>query len=126
MLSKSNKQVSINDLNIISSFDSLPFWQQAEIMKFLEYAIIGYTAHKKTFCARDIVGGSNTAWSFLPILAIYNYWLDNGKSPEEAYDQSGKDLGFILQKTLVLSGLEFRRLDDTEQTVFGATEYERL
>lgn len=53
------------------------------------------------FTAHDFVGGANNDWQGTPCLNLYNAHLAAGKTPSEATDQAGKDIGHLLFNTLL-------------------------
>lgn len=52
------------------------------------------------FAVRDLVGGENTDWTGTPLESIYKKHRSAGKSPDDAFEASAKDIGWIVKSVL--------------------------
>ncbi len=72
------------------------------IKNFLQGSVYCWVKNRKeeVFAARDLVGGENFDWSGTPLIVLYEKHINKGKSDEEAIEDAGKDLGWILKLVL--------------------------
>jgi hypothetical protein len=72
------------------------------IKKFLQGSVYCWVKNRKeeVFAARDLVGGENFNWSGTPLIVLYEKHKNKDKSDEEAIEDAGKDLGWILKLVL--------------------------
>ncbi len=72
------------------------------IKAFLQGAVYVWCQTKGTdqFAANDLVGGCNRNWEGTPLQPLYDKHRKAGKDEGDAYDQAGKDLGWILLEVL--------------------------
>ena len=76
--------------------------QLALIKAYLQGSVYSWIKNREgeIFAARDLVGGVNFDWNRTPLFCLYQKHIDSGKPHEEAIDEAGKDLGWILKSVL--------------------------
>jgi hypothetical protein len=52
------------------------------------------------FSMQDLMGGVNRDWSGAPLNVLYTRHLQNGKSPDEAFDLAGQESGWLLKRVI--------------------------
>ncbi|WP_339133661.1 MAG: hypothetical protein WGN25_13360 [Candidatus Electrothrix sp. GW3-4] len=69
---------------------------------FLQGSVYCWVKNRKDegFAARDLVGGENYDWNKTPLIPLYQKHIAAGKDPNDAVDEAGKDLGWILKLVL--------------------------
>lgn len=53
------------------------------------------------FAARDLLGGANYFWEGTPMEALYNKYINEGKSSEKAIKLAGVSAGHLLKRVLI-------------------------
>lgn len=96
-----------------NQIDSISQPEQEKIEKFLQGCVYAWCNTKKeeAFCAANFVGGTNKDWKGTPPHTLFNSRLEQYRReyPQEsekqinarAFDQAGKDLGWILKNVLI-------------------------
>ncbi|MCH5316749.1 MAG: hypothetical protein J1E05_02115 [Eubacterium sp.] len=83
------------------SADLLPV--DIEIIKvYMQGAVYAFCNIKKDepFSARILFGGDNGNWNGTPMQKLYDYYIKEGKSKEEAYKSAAIDAGRLLKSLL--------------------------
>lgn len=78
--------------------------QISEMQAFLQGAVYCWCKNRKDewFAARDLIGGDNYYWQGTPLIALYEYYLDeNEASNAYAVEEAGKAAGRLLKGILV-------------------------
>ena len=72
------------------------------INAFIQGAVYCWVKNRKGewFAVRDLVGGENTDWSGTPLQSIYQKHREAGKSRDDAFEASAKDIGWIVKAVL--------------------------
>lgn len=79
---------------------------------------------EEEFAARDLVGGDNSEdWDKTPLYALYQHHVNAGKSPKEAFDQSGIDVGHILKSVLKDDNRMFKTKVDSDARYDNVRKY---
>jgi hypothetical protein len=77
--------------------------EKALAKAFIQGAVYGWlNRHAKgdEFSVRILFGGDNTDWEGTPLQQIWDSHKANGKTNDEAHEQSAKDVGWLLKSVL--------------------------
>ncbi|WP_373778143.1 hypothetical protein [Glaesserella sp.] len=66
------------------------------------------THGEDVFAVRDLFGKDNTDWTGTPLECVWNKNKRAGKNNDEAFEQSAKDVGWLLKAVLEEDRLEFK------------------
>jgi hypothetical protein len=61
------------------------------------------------------MGGDNRDWSGTPLEILHKKHIENGKSKEEAFENAGKECGWLLKKVISIDKRQF----ETEKTAIN-------
>jgi hypothetical protein len=88
--------------------------EKKSIVDFLQGAVYCWCKNNKGkwFTMLDLMGGDNRDWSKTPLEILYNKHIQNGKTVKEAFDNAGKESGWLLKKVINND----RRQFETEET----------
>ncbi len=77
-----------------------------QIYNFLQGSVYCWCKNRphEWFATRDLLGGANFDWNGTPLYVLYNKHINNGKPNEEAIEQAGKEVGWLL-KTVLMNDL---------------------
>ncbi|EEX50438.1 hypothetical protein [Pasteurella dagmatis] len=64
------------------------------------YAWLNCHNHGDEFSVRDLFGKDNADWTNTPLECIWEKNIKNSKNNDEAYEQSAKDVGWLLKAVL--------------------------
>ena len=76
---------------------------QLEIMRaFIQGAVYCWVKNRsgEWFHVRDLFGGENTIWHPTPLQLLYDKHLLLGKTHDEAFDATAKDVGWLVEAVL--------------------------
>ena len=101
---------NIRDIRILNQEE------KALAKAFIQGAVYGWlNCHSKgdESSVRILFGGDNTDWEGTPLQPIWDNHKANGKTNDEAYEQSAKDVGWLLKS--VLAGDKTRKFKKIER-----------
>jgi hypothetical protein len=72
------------------------------IMDFLQGSVYCWCKNNKGkwFSMLDLMGGDNRDWSGTPLEILYNKHIQNGKTVKEAFENAGKESGWLLKRVI--------------------------
>jgi hypothetical protein len=87
---------------------------KTSIMDFLQGTVYCWCKNRKGewFTMSDLMGGDNRDWRKTPLEILYNKHIQSGKTAEEAFDNAGKESGWLLKKVVHDDKKDF----ETEET----------
>ena len=71
----------------------------------------------KPFSVRILFGGGNRDWHGTPMQSIYNYFLAQGYSGEDAATRAAQDAGYLLKETLLEDNYKTYKIDGKDTSV---------
>jgi hypothetical protein len=76
---------------------------EQRILDFLQGAIYAHCFYSPDswFSIWDFLGGVNGDWNDAPLQKLYDMYISNGKSPDDAKDGARKDAGNLLKKAII-------------------------
>ncbi|MDR2434364.1 MAG: hypothetical protein LBD47_07330 [Treponema sp.] len=88
--------------------------ERERISAFLQGAVYCWCKNRKEewFSMLELMGGDNNDWTGTPLQMLHDKEIENGKSKEEAYDNAGKNSGWLLKKVI----FDDKRRFETEET----------
>ncbi len=113
MLKKNDKKT----YNI--SADLIPV--DEEIIKvYMQGAVYSFcnTNKDKPFSARILFGGDNRNWGGTPMQKLYDYYIKEGKTYEEAHQSAAIDAGRLLKQVLERDKREFEIVGKDTGTLY--------
>jgi hypothetical protein len=100
--------------NTLRDVSKLSEMEKNSIMNFLQGAVYCWCKNRKGewFTILDLMGGDNRDWSKTPLEILYNKHIQNGKTTKEAFDNAGKESGWLLKRVIY----DDKRQFETEKT----------
>lgn len=90
---------------------------EADVRRMLDFlfgAVRAICANRKgvQFAARDFLGGENFSWEGTPMQILFEKYVDEGYSTDDAVAEAGKSAGRLLTRVLIEDRTRTYRLDD--------------
>ena len=90
---------------------------KADIQRMLDFllgAVRAICADREgtQFAARDFLGGTNYFWQGTPMQRLYDKYVDEGYSSDDAVEEAGKTAGHLLKRVLIEDENRTYRLGD--------------
>ena len=87
--------------------------QMKLIKAFMQGAIYSWVKNNgnSPFAVRDLVGGENTYWEGTPLISLFKKHEAIGKNNDDANEDAGKDIGWIVKSLLDEDKREFERIE---------------
>lgn len=106
-----------------SSYKNVRGFTEEELQRMRDYLLGAVQAwcrdrHGEWFAARDLLGGANYFWQGTPLMALYNYYMEQSAHDEDySVKQAGRAAGHLLKRVLV---------EDSKRTYETYRGYTRL
>lgn len=114
-LDDNNRLLTQNDCCSVNGFEEETI---NKVKAYLQGAVYCWCKNIKNankenewFAARDFLGGENSYWGNIPIMALYSYYKEKNPDGDYAFKEAGKAAGRILKQLL----LEDRRTYETRK-----------
>jgi len=98
----------------IRNVSGLSKLDEKSIMAFLQGAVYCWCKNNKSerFTIIELMGGENRDWNGTPLQILYDRQIQEGKNEKEAFDNAGRDCGWLLKKVIHSDKRRF----ETEET----------
>ena len=93
--------------------------EKESIKVYMLGAVRGFcnASPNEPFSVRILFGGGNRDWHGTPMQSIYNYFLAQGYSEEDAATRAAQDAGYLLKETLLEDNYKTYKIDGKDTSV---------
>jgi len=111
--------ISNNTTKVYSTKAKLTAIEKESIKVYMLGAVRGFCNANPTkpFSVRILFGGGNRDWHGTPMQSIYNYFLAQGYSEEDAATRAAQDAGYLLKETLLEDNYKTYKIDGKDTSV---------